>query len=70
VLAVTRRLAVVPCLGPQSTTLEKRGHTRLQHPAADEPLQTVAGIGTMLAQTMALATGDMRRLPTGGHEAS
>ena len=44
--------------------------TRLQHPPADEQLQTVDGIGTILAQTIVLETGDMRRFPTVGHDAS
>ena len=70
VLAVTSSLAVVHCLGQQIKTLEKLGHTRLQHTPAYEQLQTVAGIGTIVAQTIVLATGAMRRFPTVGQYAS
>jgi len=35
-----------------------------------EQLLTVAGIGTILAQTIALETGDIRRFPTVGNYAS
>src|SRR5882724_3044116 len=56
VLAVTSSLAVVHCLGPQIKTLEKAVQKRLKHPRAYAQLQTVAGIGTMLAQTTVLET--------------
>lgn len=70
VLAVTSSLAVVHRLGPQINTLEKLVHTRLKHTPAYEQLQTVEGIGTILAQTIVLETGDMRRFPTVGPYAS
>jgi transposase len=70
VLAVTSSLAVVHCLGQQSKALAKLVHKRLQPTPAYEQLQTVDGIGTMLAQTLGLETGDMRRLPTVGNSAS
>jgi transposase len=70
VLAVTSRLAVVHCLGPQITTLEKAVQKRLQHTPAYALLQTVAGIGTILAQTIVLETGDMGRFPPVGNSAS
>jgi hypothetical protein len=70
VLAVTSRRAVVHGLGHQITTLEKLVPTRLQHPPASAPLQTVEGLGTIVAQTMGLATGERRRLPTVGHDAA
>jgi transposase len=44
--------------------------TRLQHTPAYEQLQTVDGIGTILAQTIVLETGDMRRFPTVGPSAA
>jgi transposase len=70
VLAVTSSLAVVHCLGQQIKTWAKLVQTRLQHTPADEQLQTVDGIGTILAQTIVLETGDIRRFPTVGHYAS
>src|SRR5207245_323597 len=70
VLAVTSSLAVLHCLGQQIKALEKLVHTRLQHTPAYEQLQTVDGIGTIVAQTIVLETGDMRRFPTVGHDAS
>jgi transposase len=70
VLAVTSSLAVLHCLEQQINTLEKLVHTRLKHTPAYEQLQTVAGIGTLLAQTIVLETGDIRRFPTVGHYAS
>jgi len=70
VLAVTSSLAVLHCLGPQIKALEKLVHKRLQPTPAYEQLQTVDGIGTILAQTIVLETGDMRRFPTVGNDAS
>jgi transposase len=70
VMAVTSSLAVVHCLGQQIKTLAKLVQTRLQHTPAYEQLQTVDGIGAIVAQTIVLETGDMRRFPTVGHYAS
>jgi transposase len=70
VLALTSSLAVVHCLGQQINTLEKLVPTRLKHTPAYEQLQTVDGIGTILAQTIVWETGDIRRFPTVGHYAS
>ena len=70
ILAVTSSLAVLHCLGQQINTLEKLVHTRLKPTPAYEQLQTVAGIGTILAQTIMLETGDIRRCATVGHDAS
>lgn len=70
VLAVTSRLAVLHCLGQQIKALEKLVHTRLQHTPAYAPLQTVDGIGTILAQTIGLDTGASGRFPTVGNSAS
>ena len=69
-LAVTSRLAVVHCLGQQIKTLEKAVQKRLKHTPAYAQLQTVAGIGTILAQTIVLETGDMGRFPPVGNYAS
>jgi transposase len=70
VLAVTSSLAVLDCLRQQIKALEKAVHTRLHHTPAYEQLLTVQGIGTILAQTIALETGDIRRFPTVGNYAS
>ena len=70
VVAVTSRLAVFPCLGPQMKTLAKAVQQRLQPPPAYAQLQTVDGIGPILAQTSVLATGAMRRFPPVGHSAA
>jgi transposase len=58
------------CLRQQIKTLEKTVHTRLNHTPSYEQLLTVQGIGTILAQTIALETGDIRRFPTVGNYAS
>jgi transposase len=70
VLAVTSSLAVVQCLGQQIKTLEKTVNTCLKPTPAYAQLQTVDGIGTTLAQTIVLETGDIGRFPTVGHYAS
>jgi transposase len=69
-LAVTSSLAVLHCLEQQINTVEKLVHTRLKHSPAYEQLQTVEGIGTILAQTIVLETGDIRRFSTVGQYAS
>src|ERR671934_2678689 len=70
VLAVTSSLVVLDCLRHQIKTLEQTVHTRLHHTPAYEQLLTVAGIGTILAQTIALETGAISRFPSVGHYAS
>ena len=70
VLAVTSRLARLDCLRQQSTTLEKAVTQYLKHTPASEQLLTVDGIGTILAQTIGLETGDIGRCPTVGNDAS
>lgn len=70
VLAVTSSLAVLHCLEQQIKTVEKLVQTRLKHTLAYEQLQTVEGMGTILAQTIVLETGDIRRFPTVGNYAS
>jgi len=70
VLAVTSSLVVVHCLAQQIKTLEKMVQQRLKHTSAYAQLQTVDGIGPILAQTIVLETGDMRRFPTVGNYAS
>jgi transposase len=70
VLAITSSLAVVHCLRPQSNTLEKTVNQPLKPPPAYVQLQTVEGIGRILAQTIGLETGDIGRCPSVGHYAS
>src|SRR5437868_10037000 len=70
VLAVTSSLVVVHCLAQQITTLEKTVQKHLKHTSAYAQLQTVAGIGPILAQTLVPETGDIGRFPTVGNYAS
>src|SRR5262245_48451374 len=70
VLAVTSSLVVVHCLAQQIKTLEEMVQKRLKHTAAYAQLQTVDGIGPILAQTIVLETGDLSRFPTVGNYAS
>jgi len=70
VLAVTSSLVVLDCLRHQIKMLEKTVHTRLNHTPSYEQLLTVQGIGTILAQTIALETGDIRRFSRVGNYAA
>src|SRR5215211_4589452 len=70
VLAVTSSLAVLDCLSQQIKTLAQTVQQRLRHTPAYEQLLTVDGIGTILAQTITLESGNMDRFPTVGHYAS
>jgi transposase len=70
VLAITSSLAVVHCLGQQIKTLEKAVQQRLQHTPAYAQLQTVDGIGPIVAQPIVLETGAMGRFPSVSHYAS
>jgi transposase len=70
VLAVTSSLAVLDCLSQQIKTLERAVHQRLHQTSAYEQLLTVKGIGPILAQTITLETGDVRRFPAVGNYAS
>jgi transposase len=56
--------------GEEPKTLEKTVNTCLKPTPAYAQLQTVDGIGTTLAQTIVLETGDIGRFPTVGHSAS
>jgi transposase len=69
-LAVTSSRAVWHCLEQQMKTVEKLVQTRRKHRPAYEQLQTVEGIGAILAQTIGLETGDIRRCPSVGNDAS
>jgi len=70
VLAVTSSLAVLDCLSQQIKTLEQTVQQRLQQTSAYEQLLTGKGIGPILAQTITLETGDVRRFPAVGNYAS
>ena len=70
VLAITSSLAILDCLSHQIKTLEKAVSKRLKHTPSYEQLLTVDGIGTILAQTIALETGQIGRFPTVGDYAS
>ena len=70
VLAVTSVLGGLDCLRQQIKTLEQAVTKHLKHTPAYEQLLTVAGIGTILAQTIVLETGDIGRFPTVGNYAS
>ena len=70
VLAITSSLAILDCLSQQIKALEKIVHQRLLHTPSYAQLLTVNGIGTILAQTITLETGDINRFPTVGNYAS
>jgi transposase len=69
-LAVLSSLTVLDWLRQQSTTQAKTVPPRRHRPPADAPVLPVQGLGTLLAHTIALATGDSRRFPPVGHSAS
>jgi transposase len=69
-LAITSSLAILDCLSQQIKTLEKAVSKRLKHTPSYEQLLTVDGIGTILAQTIVLETGQIGRFPTVGDYAS
>ena len=70
VLAITSSLAILDCLSQQIKTLEQAVSKRLKHTPSYKQLLTVDGIGTILAQTIALETGQIGRFPTVGDYAS
>jgi transposase len=70
VLTVTSSLTVLDCLKQQIKPLEQTVHKRLHHTPLYEQLLTIAGIGTILAQTIALETGAISRFPSVGNSAS
>ena len=70
VLVVRSALAVLHTLAEQIATLEKTVSKHLKHTPAYQQLLTVDGIGPILAQTIVLETGDIRRFATVGNYAS
>jgi transposase len=69
-LAGSSALAVLHCLAAQIKTVETRGRSRIHKPPLYALLQTVDGIGPMLAQTLLLETGEIGRFPRVGDYAS
>lgn len=70
VLAVSSALRVITCLAEQIKIVEKRVQSRIKTTRLYELLQSVNGIGPILAQTILLETGDIRRFPSVGDYAS
>lgn len=69
-LAVQSSLAVVQCLHTQIQTLEQTVLAQAWLAPSFQPLLTVCGIGNILALTIMLETGDIRRFATVGQFAS
>jgi transposase len=69
-LAVSSGLAVINCLAAQITLVEKRVQTQIRSTPLYQLVQTVPGIGPILAQTILLETGDISRFPSVGDYAS
>ena len=65
-LAVSSALRVTLCLAEQIKLVEKRVHNRIKKTPLYELVQSVNGIGPILAQTILLETGDIRRFPSVG----
>jgi len=69
-LSIHSTLSVVHCLSEQIKILERHVGTRLESSSSYERLQTVKGIGPILAQTIVLETGHIKRFPSVGDYAS
>ena len=65
-LAVSSVLRVMACLADQINRVEKRVHSRIKRTPLYELVQSVKGIGPILAQTILLETGDISRFETVG----
>jgi transposase len=65
-LAVSSALRVVTCLAEQIQVVEKRVQSRIKSTPLYELVQSVNGIGSILAQTILLETGDIRRFASVG----
>lgn len=70
VLALNASLALARCADEQAKALEKAARLRVCLRDEFKNLTTVNGIGTILALTIMLETGDIRRFPTVGDYAS
>lgn len=69
-LAVSSGLAVIHCLTEQIKRVEKRVQAQMRSTLLYKLLQTVTGIGPILAQTILLETGDIGRFAHVGAYAS
>lgn len=69
-LAVKANLAVMSCADQQIHMLEKTVNERIKLRAEFSFLKTVPGIGQILALTIMLETGEIKRFPTVGDFAS
>ncbi len=69
-LAVSSALRVVRCLMEQINMVEKRVQSRIKSTPLYELIQSVKGIGPILAQTILLETGDIRHFSSVGDYAS
>ena len=69
-LAVKSNLAVMRCLETQIATMAQTVTQRVKLQAEFNDLLTVSGIGQILALTIMLETGDIRRFPAVGNFAS
>jgi transposase len=69
-LAVSSGLAVIHCLAEQIKRVEKRVQAQIRSTPLYKLLQTVTGIGPILAQTILLETGDIGRFAHVGAYAS
>ncbi len=70
VLSVTSSLTVLRCVETQIREVEQAVRQQGRERAGYQLLQTVTGIGPILALTILLETGDIRRFPTVGQFAS
>ena len=69
-LAVQSNVVVMACLAEQIRRLERAVLERVKLAPAFEPLQTVSGIGRILALTIMLETGEIARFSSVGRFAS
>ena len=69
-LAVKANLAMIKCADEQIDILERTVTERIKLRAAFSFLKTVPGIGQILALTIMLETGEIKRFPTVGDYAS
>jgi len=69
-LAVKRHLAVMRCLETPLATMAQTVTQRVKLPAEFNDFLTVSGIGQILALTIMLETGDIRRFPAVGNFAA
>ena len=65
-LAVISALRVMMCLSEQINIVEKRVQSRIKSTPLYELVKSVNGIGPILAQTILLETGDIKRFPCVG----